>query len=152
MKRTGETPIQLTICTYPMFCGTAHGTRSSYHRTAAEAIEHLDSQTEPYAYAYLNRYDGYAWQPCQLDGSFVGAGATWERRRGTNGYHPAYVAFKRDVPALIREIRQIQARDGGGTLNIALKLIELRHPDVSGWAESLAWAAVSSDNELPGMP
>lgn len=135
---------KLNIYTWPAMRGAPVGLRYSYHATTTDAIAHLDAQTEAYCYAVLSRIlPCVGYMPCDWQGRWVGDGERWPQRRGANGEHPAYLAYLADRANLIAEVRAIHARDGGGTLNIAGKLLSERHPLITA-AEEIGWEAASA--------
>lgn len=129
----------LQIYTWPPFRGVDCGYRHSFHATTDEAIAHLDSQAEPFCYATLSRLvttRGYF--PCRWDGTGIASDEPWPVRRGTNGEHPAYLAFIADKASLIAEIRQRRNGQGGGILDITHAVLGERHPQITGQTEALA--------------
>ncbi len=143
----------LTIETWPIGLGAPVQSRESYHDTTQEAIAHLDAQTEPYAYAYLQqRVPGVGYYPCDWQGNSIGPGRKWPDRKGTNGQHPALIAYLKDEDRLVAEVlrrwlaqpqREILAGYGTtmirpvGLVSFAVDVLREFHPEITR-AESLA--------------
>lgn len=132
---------RLDIYTWPAARGVPVNMRTSYHQTPAEARQHLDAQTEPYAYATLAIIEQSGMVACDWEGRKIDRTEDWPSINGTNGEHPAYLALRRDWPHLVSEIRRIYAETHRPMIDIAGELLRARHPETHSWSEHLAWEA-----------
>lgn len=136
---------RLDIYIWPPLMGTPTETRTSHHETPQEAITHLNSQTEPYFAAVLQRDSLKGWTPCDWDGHDVSR--DWPQRRGSNGNHPAYVAVMSEWEELKAEVlRELETPKGArkGSIAIADRILRERHPDVA-LAHRLGAEAIGAD-------
>jgi len=133
---------QLDIYTWPCACGIDPKIRTTHHDTPQDAITHLHSISKPYSHAVLLiRIEGVGNHPCDWDGNKLYSGRKWPRRTGMNyrELHPDLKKLKDDYIFLMDEItRRHAAGERGGTIHIASKLLRERHPDIVGWAGTLA--------------
>lgn len=128
---------KLDIYTWPAMSGINPEIRHSVHETPDKAIAYLEAETEPYAYAVLQReVEKGRFEPCDWEGKLIVK--QWPYRMGTNGDHPAVIALKNDWGNLIALIRS-QYDGTRGMIDIALELLNERHPEIWGYAEKLAW-------------
>jgi hypothetical protein len=133
----------LDIYTWPAMSGINPKVRSSHHETPDEASLHLEAQTEPYAYAVLQReIEQGHFEPCDWEGQPLAAIQQWPHRMGTNGDHPAVTALKNDWRNLVNLVYN-QYDGTKGMIDIADKLLRERHPYIYGYASILAWEAAS---------
>lgn len=133
---------RLEIYTWPALGGVDCQCRTTNHDSPGEAVAHLDAETTPYSYAVLSKHHFFGWDPVGWHGEAVYSGQDWPKKMGANRgvTHPALVAYQEDKSWLIREIRRIQKKRGGGMIDIAHDLLQERHPKV-GLADQLGWQA-----------
>jgi len=132
---------RLDIYTWPAMQGVNPQMRTTLHETPEEAVAYLETQTEAYAYASLQRPIEGGHTPCDWQGQSIDAGGKWPLRHGTSGQHPAVVALKADWYRLIERVREIHREHGGAMVDIAADLLAVRHPQTHSWATNLAWEA-----------
>ena len=132
----------LNIYTWPPLRGTQTETRTMFFHTATEATEFINSQNEPFACAVLLRHkQQLGYYPSDWNGNYIDPPNQWPVIQGTNGEHPAYLAFKKDYDNLVAIVREEYAQTGEPMSHIAARLIWERHPEISGWTDEIAWEA-----------
>lgn len=131
----------LEIYTWPACTGAPVEVRESQHDTPEAALVHLKAETEPYAYATLQKLIPYhGWTPCDWAGNSLFDYGKWPVIWGTNGDHPALIAYRADREYLRVEVKRRYLAEGGkrGTGSILAELMRERHPEIIA-DDNLAW-------------
>jgi len=131
---------RLDIYTWPTLMGVDPQIRTSYYDSPQDAQRQVKAQPA-FSYAALQINEGGNYYPCNWSGERIQEGDRWPLIYGTNRKHPAIVALESDWDNMIKLVIS-GVETGKGAIIVASRILEKRHPDVVGYSEKLAAAAM----------
>jgi hypothetical protein len=129
---------QLDIYIWPAMTGIDPEIRTTYLDSPEDAARIVERETQPYHLAVLGRKNESGYWPCDWNGNRVSHNQEWPYIKGINGHHPAYLAMRSDWIRMINIACDEHTRTGGALIDIATRLLSERHPQIHGWALTLA--------------
>lgn len=131
---------KLDIYTWPTGSGIDPEVETTYHDTPDGARAYVDARAKPFWRALLQWRSHSGFYPCGFDGRLVDAGQ-WPGINGENGQHPAVIRMRQDWQTMI-DLAVARYHPGVAMVDIALAILQERHPMVNGWFTELAKAAI----------